>query len=241
MTYSRARWWAASAIVCVVALSCGCQPQKVVHVKRGSAMLGLEGEVGEEKTLEDGTRVVVVDDLPSTRKTNQSDGYAIRRIDPVQPTPPPTFYSTPGPAHAVAAKPRAEPPKDFQAREETKSGEVILRAIMPNQVMGHLLDALKSEQYGPLYWQMLSDDARDAYEQAGGEEAFVAWAQGNREPLLIFLNRMGSNWNGAEVMTEQVTPSRLRYRLDRRNIPDMRFEMIEITMEHGGCRLAMVR
>ena len=138
-------------------------------------------------------------------------------------------------------KPKQETPKDFQTREESKSGEVILRAIMPEQVMGHLLDALKSEQYGPLYAQMLSDQTRQAYDRAGGEATFVAWATANREPLLIFLNRMGSNWSGAEVMTEQVTPSRLRYRLDRRNIPNIRFEMIEVTMEQGGCRLAMVR
>ncbi len=221
----------------------GCEEQKTVHVKRGSAMLGLEGDVGDEKTLEDGTRVIVVGDLPSKKKSSSpSDGYAIRRVDaPGPPEAPTGFYSNPGLPTPARAKPKEPAPKDFQVREETKSGEVILRAIMPEHVMAHLLDALKSEQYGPLYEQMLSDETRTAYDHAGGEATFVAWATENREPLLIFLNRMGSNWSGAEVMTEQVTPSRLRYRLDRRNIPNMRFELIEITMEHGGCRLAMVR
>lgn len=230
---------AAVAIVVLVA----CEEQKTVHVKRGSAMLGLEGDVGDEKTLEDGTRVIVVGDLPSKKKASSpSDGYAIRRIDaPEPPAASGGFYSNPGPPAVVRAKPKEAAPKDFQVREETKSGEVILRAIMPEHVMAHLLDALKSEQYGPMYAQMLADEARSAYDRAGGEAAFVAWATENREPLLIFLNRMGSNWSGAEVMTEQVTPSRLRYRLDKRNIPNMRFERIEVTMEHGGCRLAMVR
>jgi hypothetical protein len=34
---------------------------------------------------------------------------------------------------------------------------------------------------------------------------------------------------------------RLRYRLDRRTLPDIRFEIIEIENEAGGLRLAMVR
>lgn len=231
-----------TAAVAIVALA-ACEEQKTVHVKRGSAMLGLEGDVGDEKTLEDGTRVIVVGDLPSKKKSGSpNDGYAIRRLDaPEPPAASSGFYSNPGLPVAERAKPKEAPPKDFQVREETKSGEVILRAIMPEHVMAHLLDALKSEQYGPLYAQMLADETRTAYDRAGGEATFVAWATANREPLLIFLNRMGSNWSGAEVMTEQVTPSRLRYRLDKRNIPNMRFELIEVTMEHGGCRLAMVR
>ena len=77
----------ARAIWAVVALSTlslmiatvGCEEQKTVHVKRGSAMLGLEGDVGDEKVLEDGTRVIVVGDLPSTKKSaTVHDGYAIR-------------------------------------------------------------------------------------------------------------------------------------------------------------------
>ncbi|MSR69925.1 MAG: hypothetical protein EXS17_06220 [Phycisphaerales bacterium] len=231
-----------AAMLALAALS-ACEERKTVHVKRGSAMLGLEGNVGDEKILEDGTRVIVVGDLPSNKKASAAhDGYAIRRIEPAEPPLPATgFYSNPGPPAAARVNPKEAPPKDFQVREETKSGEVILRAIMPEHVMAHLLDALKSEDYGALYAQMLADETRRAYDHAGGEATFVAWATANREPLLIFLNRMGSNWSGTEVMTEQVTPSRLRYRLDRRTIPNMRFEVIEVTMEHGGCRLAMVR
>jgi predicted ester cyclase len=43
------------------------------------------------------------------------------------------------------------------------------------------------------------------------------------------------------VVTERVSALRMRYRLDRRNLPDIRFEVIEIINEHGGVRLALVR
>jgi hypothetical protein len=88
---------------------------------------------------------------------------------------------------------------------------------------------------------MLSDEAHQAYERAGGETVFVEWAEKNRKELLVFLNRMGSNWSGSEVVTERVSALRMRYRLDRRNLPDIRFEVIEIINEHGGVRLALVR
>ena len=107
--------------------------------------------------------------------------------------------------------------------------------------MAHFVEAVKTQEYGPFYSQMLSAEAHQAYERAGGEAVFVEWATKNRKDLLVFLNRMGSSWSGTEVIPERVSALRLRYRLDRRNLPDIRFEVIEITNEQGGVRLALVR
>lgn len=207
-------------------------------------MLGLEGEIGQETLLEDGTRVVVVDELPKKKdaaaqamaQTLAQNGRNSQNAEPVYTTPP---YSLPGLPAPPAPKP--EVPKELKLRDVERDGTITLRAIMPEHVMTHLVEAIRNHEYGPFYSQMLSDETRQAYERAGGEAVFAEWAEKNRKELLTFLNRMGSNWTGAEVITERVTALRMRYRLDRRNLPDIRFEVVEIINENGGVRLALVR
>jgi hypothetical protein len=217
----------------------GCEQTKTVHVKRGAGMLGLEGAIGQDTVLEDGSHVVVVDELPKKKTATEKAAAAKKSnkiVDPVYTAPP---YSLAGLPPAPA--PKKEPPKELKLREEERDGSITLRAAMPEHVMAHFLEAVKNHEYGPFYSQMLSDEAHQAYERAGGEAVFVEWAEKNRKDLLVFLNRMGSNWSGSEVGTERVSALRMRYRLDRRNLPDIRFEVIEITNEHGGVRLALVR
>lgn len=217
----------------------GCEQTKTVHVKRGAGMLGLEGNVGQETVLEDGSRVVVVDELPK-KKTATGKSAAAKMsskiVDPIY-TPPP--YSLAG--QSAPPVPMKEPVKELKLREEERNGSITLRAVMPEHLMSHFVEAVKKQEYGPFYSQMLSDEARQAYDRAGGEAVFVEWAEKNRKELLIFLNRVGSNWSGSEVVAEKVSTLRMRYRLDRRNLPDIRFEVIEIVKEHGGVRLAMIR
>ena len=54
----------------------GCEQTKTVHVKRGAGMLGLEGEVGQETVLEDGSYVVVVDELPKKKTATEKAAAA---------------------------------------------------------------------------------------------------------------------------------------------------------------------
>ncbi len=217
----------------------GCEETKTVHVKRGAGMLGLEGAIGQDTVLEDGSHVVVVDELPKKKTATEKAAAEKKRnkiVDPVYTAPPYSVASLP-----PAPAPKKEPPKELKLREEERDGSITLRAAMPEHVMAHFLEAVKNHEYGPFYSQMLSHEAHQAYERAGGEAVFVEWAEKNRKDLLVFLNRMGSNWSGSEVVTERVTALRMRYRLDRRNLPDIRFEVIEIINEHGGVRLALVR
>ena len=217
----------------------GCEQTKTVHVKRGAGMLGLEGEVGQETVLEDGSYVVVVDELPKKKTATEKAAAAKKSnkiVDPVYTAPPYSLAGLP-----PASAPKKEPPKELMLREEERDGSITLRAAMPEHVMAHFLEAVKTQEYGPFYSQMLSAEAHQAYERAGGEAVFVEWAEKNRKDLLVFLNRMGSNWSGSEVVTERVSALRMRYRLDRRNLPDIRFEVVEIVNEQGGVRLALVR
>ncbi len=230
----------------VVALGCAvvslaCQPTKTIHVKRGAGMLGLEGAVGQETINEDGTRVVVVDELPSGESgTRSSARPAINsKSNDNEPVYTPAPYSSAGLPPPPPPKP--EPPKELKLREVERDGSVTLRAVLPEHVMAHFVEAVKTHTYGPFYSQMLARETIDAYERAGGEEVFAAWAETHRKDLLTFLNRMGSNWSGSEVITEKVTALRMRYRLDRRNLPEIRFEVVEILNERGGLRLALIR
>ncbi|MSR45330.1 MAG: hypothetical protein EXS15_08290 [Phycisphaerales bacterium] len=225
----------AVASIVVAVVSTACDSTKTVHVKRGAGMLGLEGAVGTETVLADGSRVIVVNELPKEHAAREQKKPTTKEQREYSSGP----YSNPG--LPPPPPPIAEKPKEFQLREVDRDGTVTLRAIMPEQVMAHLVEALKTREYKPFYEQMLADEARQSYERIGGERAFVEWAEKNRENLLAFLNRMGNGWHGTEVISQRLSPMRLRYRLDKRNLPDIRFESVDITMEHGGSRLAMVQ
>jgi hypothetical protein len=218
-----------------------CGSERTVYVKRGAGMLGLEGNVGEERTLPDGTRVVTVGELPSDASSAPSGG--IKFIEAKDPAP----AWTGGPMSASAVHvahpgaPKAPEPELFEPRKELGGNRIQYRALMPEHVLSNLIECLRQREYKPFFEQMLSDEARASYESAGGEKVFEEWAETNREALLAFLNRMGNSWAGAEVIPQQVSKMKLRYSLDKREIPGIRFTFIEISMEHGGCRLAMVR
>ena len=219
------------------AAPCGCAEERTVHVKRGASKFGLESPVGTETILPDGTRVVIVDELPS--RAPDADAQPIGSFI----VPRPEYTAPPYSPAALQPppKPKPRPVEELKLREELPDGTVVLRAVMPEHVVSHFSYALKNHEYAPFYAQMLSREARSAYEEAGGEAAFTAWAEGNRKDLLAFITRMASSWNGALVVADRSAPMRLRYRLDRRTLPDIRFEIIEIENEAGGLRLAMVR
>ncbi len=229
----------ASALLCVV---CACDEGRTVYVKRSAAFLGLEGDVGSERTLADGTRVVVVDDLPS-KVVTAGDGAAVKFVEAKPPTPGwtggPLSPSAVHVAHPGAPKPPE--PEVFEPRKDHGGGRIEYRAMMPEHVLANLIESLRQREFKPFYEQMLADEARAAYDSAGGLDAFSSWAETNREALLAFLNRMGNSWAGAEVIPQQISRMKIRYSLDKRQIPGIRFTSIDITMEHGGCRLAMVR
>jgi len=215
----------------------GCAEERTVHVKRGASKFGLESPVGSETTLPDGTRVVIVDELPS--RAADADAQPIGSF--IVPRPEYTAPPYSPPALQPPPKPKPRPTEELKLREELPDGTVVLRAVMPEHVVSHFSYALKNHEYAPFYAQMLSREARASYDKAGGEAAFTAWAEGNRKDLLAFITRMASGWNGALVVADRPAPMRLRYRLDRRTLPDIRFEIIEIENEAGGLRLAMVR
>ncbi|MSR28746.1 MAG: hypothetical protein EXS03_04115 [Phycisphaerales bacterium] len=224
------------------ALSQACDEGRTVYVKRGAGMLGLEGNVGDEYTLPDGTRVVIVDEVPS-RAVTPGDGAAVKFVEPE--SPPPAWTGGPMSLSAVhvayPGAPKDPPPKDFEPRKELGHGKVRFSAMMPEHVLSNLIDCLRKREYQPFYEQMLSDEARVAYERAGGAEVFATWAEEHRESLLAFLNRLGNAWAGSEVIPQTLTPKTLRFSLDKREIQGIRFTSVDISMEHGGCRLAMVK
>lgn len=241
MSGALAAKWMVLAATCAVVV--GCDSQKTVYVKRSAGMLGLEGEIGEERVLPDGTRVVIVADFPekdgSVRKPKAAVEFVERTDTEIPWTGGP--YSRAGLPPAPKPRPKEEPPVEFELRKEYDGGRIVLNAVMPEHVLAHLVECLKNKEYELFYEQMLSDDVRRAYERAGGVSVFQKWGEENREALLVFLNRMGSNWSGSEVIPSKVGPMMLRYRLDRREIRGIKFETIDISLEHGGCRLAMVR
>ncbi len=71
------------------------------------------------------------------------------------------------------------------------TGEVTLRAVLPEHVLSQLLTCLRDRDWGLLYEQILSEEARYYFEsRENGTREFRAFFEGNRRDLAKLLQRM---------------------------------------------------
>lgn len=138
--------------------------------------------------------------------------------------------------------------KTLELRETNDEGEVVLRALRPEHVVGHLLTCLRNEEYRLLWDQLLSERTKVAYQEQGLDyEAFAAWCDAWRVDLARLLNRMTLGFPANEVVVEQTGNDVLRIRLwPHIGIqPDgssrYKFTYVDIVREDFGLKLLMVR
>lgn len=207
----------AAALASVVGLLPSCKQERVEYRYRPAFMT--DPNAPKEVTLADGTRVVFVDEP----------------------------LGQPKPEDAAAAKPelgpdgKPVPRKVFQPREELDDGTVILRNLMPADVVANAMACFRNEEYRLMWDQLLAADSRSAYEASGGYEAFERWCRTSRKPAMELLNRMRFNAVGSDVAMKQVSPGVMRATLAPHLWEQFRLRVVEFEQTQDGMKLRSIR
>ncbi|MCP3903723.1 MAG: hypothetical protein GY715_08825 [Planctomycetes bacterium] len=169
---------AALAVVATVMLAAGCQPYRVEYHKRPAYYQRLvEGPLPDRVTLDDGTVIVYHAEPKGMVNLGASEEVEGEETDD---------------------------PRQFRIREERESGEVILRAIMPEHVVANTLHCLRIEEYEVLWEQLVAERTKRDYEANGkGVEEFAAFCREHRIELAKMLNRMRIGFATHEVVVER--------------------------------------
>lgn len=132
--------------------------------------------------------------------------------------------------------------KELKPREELADGTVILRAWTPDQVLAHLMQCLRSEEYDVLYTQLLDAEVRKKWEASGGGiDAWRDFCTKNRRDLMAMVNRMSFSLLGGDVILEKFGPNQLRTRFSPRLERQFKFHVVEMNYTADGMKLAAIR
>ncbi|MBM4112467.1 MAG: hypothetical protein FJ253_03685 [Phycisphaerae bacterium] len=209
----------------------GCVRTEYVH--RPAFYADASGRpLEEEWTKPDGTRVVV-----SSRRREDPDAPAKLQVMRVE-----ILDETDEQRKEREEKEAREGIKALELREEKPDGTIVLRAWSPDQVLGHLMNGLRNEEYDPLYQQLLDPEVRAKWEASGGgPEAWRAFCSQNRRELMAMINRMSFSMLGGDVVIEKFGTNSLRMRFSPRLEPQFRFKSIEMRYIGDGMKLTAIR
>ena len=133
-------------------------------------------------------------------------------------------------------------PERFQIRKEQDDGTVVLRALLPQQVLANTLTCLRNEEYELIWEQLVSEQTKRAYEARGqGEEEFCRFFAANRVELAATLTRMLMGLMRQEAFMQNVGGGVIRFRFHPRVSSQFKFKTAEVVAEGGDLRLKMIR
>jgi hypothetical protein len=129
----------------------------------------------------------------------------------------------------------------FKVREELEDGSVVLRALLPEHVVGNALVCLKNQEYELLWDQMISERTKMAYEAKGqGVEEFAAFFQKHRTELGKTLNRMLMGLATGETVVEPMGDGTIRCRFWPQVAQQFKFKHVTLAREEFGLRLVLI-
>ncbi len=198
----------------VVTTCLGCETYRVEYRHRPAYYQSAsETELPDEVILEDGTKIVYIDG--AKRKS------ALRR---------------------AAEQTDETGAAAFRTRDEADSGEVVLRAKLPEHVLSHLIGCLQAEEYELLWEQVVSERTKHAMRERGQDKAvFIDWATRNRRDLLASLNRMTLGLYGQDVQIESIGNNITRIYLHPRVASQTPFDRVDVVFEDYQFRLLVVK
>ena len=137
----------------------------------------------------------------------------------------------------------SDEPKAFKGREEFDDGTIILRAILPEHVLGHTMTCLRNAEYQLLWDQMVSQETRMAYaERDMGVAEFAEFCRKNRPELMKTLNRMiFSYYSGSDVVLDRMANRSVRVRFSALLATQFTFKEVVVVQELDGMKLGMIR
>jgi hypothetical protein len=129
----------------------------------------------------------------------------------------------------------------FKVREELEDGSVVLRALLPEHVIGNALLCLKNQEYELLWDQMIAERTKLAYKAEGqGVEEFAAFFRTHRTELGKTLNRMLMGLATGETVVEPLGDGMIRCRFWPQVAQQFKFKYVTLAREDFGLRLVLI-
>jgi hypothetical protein len=213
-------------------LAGGCTPYRIEYHQRPEYYKdAADYELQDEWVAPDGTIVKFSSDpLPSEQEALRLKAAGSERL-----------VDSDGDGTPDAAEP-------IPVWEELEDGTVVMRAYLPQHVIGNFLQAIREERYGEFYQQMLSAEAKRAFEAKGkgadaatrGQVAFTRWAVKYRRSLAETLNRIAFGYFGSDVVLRKVGKDGFRVGLTPMVAEQFKFTTVDVEYEKGQCKLARV-
>lgn len=153
------------------------------------------------------------------------------------------IYETSRPGSGFEQHGKADPEgKPFMIREELETGEIVLRAFLPEHVLVNTLTCIRNEEYELLWDQMLAEVTKKAYEDRGeGPEQFAAFFSKHRQELARTLNRMLLGMPREEVEVVWASINDVGCRLRRHISEQFVFTQVEMVREDQELKLRIIQ
>jgi hypothetical protein len=130
----------------------------------------------------------------------------------------------------------------FSYREESETGDVRIRAVLPEHVLANTILCLRNEEYDLLYEQLLAEQTREYYEGLDdGYEQFEAYMRENRRDLLVTLNRMLFGIAHQDTIMRRVDQFVTRLEFRPQIVSNFAFTSVDIANERGELKLLSIR
>ncbi len=201
-------------------VAAGCETYRIEYHKRPGYYRSAAVQQNETVTLDDGTVLVF-----TTRET-PGDPAAGVGGSPV-----------PGDEGRAAGDRPA-----FQIREELDDGTVILRALLPQQVLVNMLTCLRNQEYELIWDQLLAERTKHNYElREQGFAEFETFCVTHRMELVATLTRMMLGLSRSEAFMKNVDGGVVRFYFHPRVAPEFKFKTVEVISENGGLKLLIIR
>jgi len=126
-------------------------------------------------------------------------------------------------------------------RAKKANGDVVLQATFPEQVVDHMLECVRNEEYDLMWNQLLSTQAKKDLEPRGGIKYFKTFFQVNRKEVMATLNCMKINFKNGHVMIYKNDDTHLSAQLDSTLRTSYRFALIDFESTPTGMKLVSIR
>lgn len=199
----------------VCAIGSGCAVERTEYHYRSQSMADAMGRpVNETYVKPDGTIVIYSAKQPQISKDTDE--------------------------HMASPTPDKDLP-EIDLREKKNNGDVVLRATFPEQVVDHMLECVRNEEYDLIWNQLLSTQAKKDLEPRGGINYFKTFFQVNRKEVMSTLNCMKINFKNGHVMIHKNDDTHMSAQLDSTLRTSYQFTLLEFESTPTGMKLVSIR
>jgi hypothetical protein len=229
-----------AAVACGVV---GCETQVTEYRRRPSFYrMASDVELVDEYIDENGRRIVFVEDGPLPSEQRRRDKERAERDAKRKARKDADRKARIAAGEVVEDEEEGEP-KQFASREVMDDGEVVLRAMLPEHVLGNTMECLRNGEFEVLWDQMVSAGTKNEYARRGMNVGhFAEFCRANRSELMKTLNRMVFGfYSGSDVIVERGGDLSVRIRFSAFLGRQFKFKEVVVVQGREGMKLKMIR